>query len=283
MALWVLGLMLLGQAAPVQADDAPRPELVGDMGVVFGPSNYPPAAIRAREQGRVVADLTVDRQGQVTDCRIVESAAASLAEQTCHLAVSNTGLFRAARDRRGATVASHYRLRIHWQLPDGGRESDTVRASDALLPATLRVTVEPDGRVLSCYGGLPMDQHALPLGHAVCTGFARQIVEAVTHHSGRPPVQRLEGRFFVDYAPSLAGHAIPAWPRDMVVLNDMNVSYVVTPEKKRVNCQRDLRVWEASVPMLIPCGDETVVAVDPSWRRENALFRMGYRVLGSGR
>lgn len=282
MALWVLGLMLLGQDAPVQADDAPKPELVGDMAAVFGPDNYPPAAIRAREQGRVVADLTVDRQGQVTDCRIVESAAASLAEQTCHLALSSTGLFRAARDRRGATVASHYQRRIHWHLPDGDGAPDLVMAPGPLMPAAMTVTVEPDGRVVTCEGGFPKQPRALPLEHTVCTEFARETVAAFVRRHHKPPVQRLEGRFVMDYASSPTTHDIPAWPRDIVLLNDMNVRYTVMPDQKRVNCKPDVRLWDEGLPKFAPCKDAAAVPVDPSWPVVDALFRMGYRVIGRG-
>ncbi|WP_433910346.1 energy transducer TonB [Sphingomonas yabuuchiae] len=280
MAMWALGLMMLGQGVPGQAADAPRPELVGDIAVVFGPDHYPPAAIRAREQGRVVVDLAVDRQGRVTDCRVIEAAAASLAEQTCRLAVSSPGLFRAARDRRGATVPSHYQLRIRWQLPDDDEAPDAGMAPGHLMPAAMTVTVEPDGRVVSCEGGLPNQSRALPLDHAVCTEFARQTVAAFVRHNRKPPAQRLEGRFVMDYALSPTTHGIPAWPRDIVLLNDMSIRYTVTPDQKRVNCKSEVRLWDEGIPKLAPCKDAAAIPVDPSWPVVDALFRMGYRVIG---
>ena len=56
----------------------------------FGPDDYPPAAIRAHQQGRVRFAIDVSALGAVTGCRIVESSgSADLDGQTCALAMRN--------------------------------------------------------------------------------------------------------------------------------------------------------------------------------------------------
>ena len=108
MTIIMLATALLTQTGDAATARKPQAELIGDMAAIFGPEHYPPAAIRAHEEGLVVADLTIDTLGRVTDCEIIESAASSLSEQTCRLSVINRGLFRAARDRDGKAVVGHY-------------------------------------------------------------------------------------------------------------------------------------------------------------------------------
>ncbi len=86
---------------------------------------YPAAAIRAGEQGRVVARLRIDETGTPVECQIVTSSGStSLESATCGIAL-NRVRFDPARDARGAAKASYYTLPVTWKLPD--RASDGGR------------------------------------------------------------------------------------------------------------------------------------------------------------
>lgn len=91
--------------------------LKGNPGQFFGADNYPPSAIRAEEQGRVVAKLTVGTDGRVTDCVVTTSSNSSALDQaTCRIAKSRVR-FTPAIDAAGNPVASSYTLPVRWVLP----------------------------------------------------------------------------------------------------------------------------------------------------------------------
>ncbi len=46
----------------------------GNPGQYFNSDNYPPSALRAGEQGRVVASLTIGTDGRVADCEVTSSS-----------------------------------------------------------------------------------------------------------------------------------------------------------------------------------------------------------------
>jgi protein TonB len=90
----------------------------GNPGQYFGPDAYPPAAIRAGAQGRVVAKLTVGTNGRVTDC-VVETSSGNndLDETTCRIARSRVR-FTPAQDQNGNPIVSSYTLPVRWVLPN---------------------------------------------------------------------------------------------------------------------------------------------------------------------
>lgn len=116
--------------APITPPSPPRPPappaapivsqaagLKGNPGQFFGPDAYPPAAIRAEAQGRVVARLTVGTDGRVTDCSITTgSGNADLDSTTCRIAKSRVK-FTPAKDSSGTAIASTYSLPVRWVLP----------------------------------------------------------------------------------------------------------------------------------------------------------------------
>jgi periplasmic protein TonB len=111
-------------APPAPPAPAPAPPRVsqragvkGDPGRFFGADNYPPAAIRAGAQGRVVASLQIGPNGRVTGCTVTASSGNSdLDDATCRGARRIS--FSPAKDDAGQPVASTYTLPIRWQLPD---------------------------------------------------------------------------------------------------------------------------------------------------------------------
>lgn len=111
--------------APPPAPPAPPPAprvsqaagLRGNPAQYFGTDNYPPAAIRAGAQGRVVARLTVGTDGRVTECTVSSSSGNDdLDSTTCRIARSRVR-FTPARDDSGQPIASNYTLPVRWVLP----------------------------------------------------------------------------------------------------------------------------------------------------------------------
>lgn len=91
--------------------------LKGDPGRYFGADNYPPAAIRAEAQGRVVARLTIGTDGRVTDCTVTSSSGNDdLDSTTCRIARSRVR-YTPAKDTDGNPISSTTSLPVRWVLP----------------------------------------------------------------------------------------------------------------------------------------------------------------------
>jgi len=94
-----------------------RAAVQGNPGRFFGPDAYPPAAIRAEAQGRVVAALTVGPDGRVSGCTVTSSSGNSdLDDATCRIARSKVR-FTPAKDDAGNPTSSSYTLPVRWVLP----------------------------------------------------------------------------------------------------------------------------------------------------------------------
>src|ERR1700761_5739760 len=87
------GLMLALAIVPTGAwakDKSAPAHAVGNPGQYFGPDAYPPEAVRAQEQGRVVATVEVAASGAATGCKAtVSSGSTSLDAKTCEIAMTN--------------------------------------------------------------------------------------------------------------------------------------------------------------------------------------------------
>lgn len=111
--------------APAPAPAPPPPPRIsqaavarGNPGQYFGPDAYPPAAIRAGAQGRVVARLTIGTDGRVTDCSVSSSSGNNdLDNTTCRIARSRVR-YTPAKDESGNPIQSTVSLPVRWQLPE---------------------------------------------------------------------------------------------------------------------------------------------------------------------
>jgi len=139
--------MLIGAAACAGGvADAQRagPGLPADAGSYLGPANYPPLALRNKEQGRVVAALRVDARGHVTACDVRQSSGSwSLDMETCRIARERI-IFTPARDAQGRAVAGDYILPVRWALPD-----DAARPLAEWTLVT-RFSTDGQGRMTAC-------------------------------------------------------------------------------------------------------------------------------------
>ena len=89
----------------------------GSAARFFGPSAYPPEAIRAEQQGRVIAVASINQVGKVEKCTIVASSKSpSLDGVTCEI-LRKQGKFSPALDLAGQPVASHLIVPVRWVLP----------------------------------------------------------------------------------------------------------------------------------------------------------------------
>jgi len=78
---------------------------------------YPVEAIRRREQGRVLAGVTVGIDGKATRCWISQSSGSSaLDEYTCRIALTRVR-WTPAKDDAGSPKESEATLPINWRLP----------------------------------------------------------------------------------------------------------------------------------------------------------------------
>ena len=99
---------------PADKDRAATP-LEGNPARYFGTSDYPPEAYRSGIYGRVIALLTIDAAGAVSNCRILSSAGPALNAGTCKAAMRIK--FKPPRDMDGKALPSTYILPVRWVLP----------------------------------------------------------------------------------------------------------------------------------------------------------------------
>lgn len=141
------GLLALSAKGWTRETPAPAKEAVPvDVAAWLGADNYPPEAIRAGEQGRVVAIVAVDATGRATACRIDVSIGSPALEKGTCAAVLAKGRFEPARDAAGRAVASELTLPVRWALP----ESDDDRQPSGPFDMTQIVTVGADDVIAGC-------------------------------------------------------------------------------------------------------------------------------------
>ena len=105
---------MLPQQLPIAVERvAPR----GNPGAWFTSDDYPTAARRAGQEGRVSISLLIDPAGRPSACEVtVSSGSTSLDEATCRIAVRR-GHFRPARDAAGQAIEAKYILPgVRWKL-----------------------------------------------------------------------------------------------------------------------------------------------------------------------
>jgi len=83
---------------------------------VFSASDYPAAAQRADEMGRIKVRIAVDTSGRATSCTLSRpSGSKSLDEATCRILMKRTQ-YKPALDAKGDPVASYFVTTVAWLL-----------------------------------------------------------------------------------------------------------------------------------------------------------------------
>ena len=123
----VLLSLLLAQAtatasAPAAAADATPPPPTAWPFRLFSDDDYPAAALRGREQGRVVYRVTIGPDGRVSGCDVrISSGSRALDAATCRI-VRSRARFTVARDGAGRPVPDTRDGDVLWLLPGGHEE-----------------------------------------------------------------------------------------------------------------------------------------------------------------
>jgi protein TonB len=99
--------------------DVNRPRQArANLVAIFSTNDYPADAIRRNEQGTVGFELSINRLGWVSWCRIVRSSGSeALDRATCDI-LRSRARFEPARDASGRRVTDEYSGRIRWDLPE---------------------------------------------------------------------------------------------------------------------------------------------------------------------
>lgn len=150
-AAWLAAAWMIAGASEARAQSA---AVAIEPATWITADDYPPAAIRAGEQGAVATIITVSPDGRVSDCRIdVSSGSALLDERTCAI-LRERGRFRPARDAVGRSTVATLARRIVWAIPEG---------DDLLLrphESRLVLTLDANGSIVACdagHGPMPCD------------------------------------------------------------------------------------------------------------------------------
>jgi TonB family protein len=105
--------------------------------------DYPPDALRAKEQGVTAFRLAVDTAGAVSGCEVVASSGSKALDETACQMLSERARFTPAMDKDGHVVPGSYRSRVRWALPASvGHPMPGVKVERAI--------VEKDGSMSNC-------------------------------------------------------------------------------------------------------------------------------------
>lgn len=105
--------------APPPQEIFPRdPEPIGDPWSVITPADYPPQSYVAKEEGLVEYNLSIDADGVIKGCKIVQSSGhARLDDLTCRL-VTQRLKFLPARDANERAVPGNFGQSHRWRISE---------------------------------------------------------------------------------------------------------------------------------------------------------------------
>lgn len=116
-ALIALSLGIAFLPTVVQAKEPRSATPLGNPGAWISSRDYPTTALHDNLEGISVFVLTVDKNGRVSNCQIVQSSGSgSLDDATCNL-ITLRAIFEPATDRSGKPVEGTYSNRVRWQIP----------------------------------------------------------------------------------------------------------------------------------------------------------------------
>lgn len=148
--------LFLALPAVAKENDIPKPS--GDPSHWIGTDDYPAAALRNGEEGRVFFRLDVDETGALTSCTIIESSGyVSLDDATCRV-MRERATFKPARDSKGRAVSSFIERSVTWRLPE------TERVPYGPKRRIVQLRIAPDNVVTDCR----MDNDGVDISEAEC-------------------------------------------------------------------------------------------------------------------
>lgn len=153
-AAWGVLLSALLFAAPVlatppvppHADRAGPAALPTNPGDWVRPEDYPPIALRLDMAGVTEFAISIDAAGAPAACEITHSSGFDVLDRATCRALMARARFRPARNSKGEPVASIWRSRSRWTLPDD-RGQDVVEGA-----GRADFMVDAEGGLQSCKG-----------------------------------------------------------------------------------------------------------------------------------
>jgi len=161
--IWMVALITAVEEPTLARD----PEPIGRPSEWIGTEDYPPAAHRANIAGVTGYELGIDPFGSVERCRITSSSGSGLLDgATCGLLTARAR-FTPAVDAQGRSIASVYKGRARWTLPDGPRSPDLQPYS-----FTIRFELTEKGTVENCE--VLVAEGAASHGRSACLEYTGQ-------------------------------------------------------------------------------------------------------------
>lgn len=146
--------------------------------------DYPPLALRLHHQGVATVELTVDTDGELTNCRpAISTGYAELDQATCNILRARAH-YAPAKDDAGQRIGYVYRLHFRWVLPSSqpppSRPDIELDVNLAAFPkdmvrplATLSFIVAANGTVESCHLREGEGSGSAKLDTAVCAAMSK--------------------------------------------------------------------------------------------------------------
>lgn len=98
------------------------------------PDDYPPASMRAGEEGRVSVQLDVDASGMVKGCQVTNSSGHPLLDARTCTVLTQRAHFRPARDVTGQAIAATTPvMSFRWQIPADTSPTSPPSADDRTI------------------------------------------------------------------------------------------------------------------------------------------------------
>lgn len=254
---WLLAVSLLASlssAAPAESiAQAARPLQIAEW---LGPERYPPAALRAGEEGRVVVIIEVAADGSPHGCRTRGPSVLPLLEAGTCQAVMSDGRFAPALDSRGRPVAGTVTLPVRWVIPaspftTASRQPITLGSMDMMSI----FAVGADDKVASCQMGRP--GHLVSVPPEGCVALARFDATALRQ------ALKISGPFRVGLAVTMRSGDVPPAPAVPTLPGKELVTVLV---REGVNAEGDTVPCTSTVsgqfarnltPLTDPCRHDT--------------------------
>lgn len=138
-AIWAMLLAMAASGFAFAAESGPEQLNAQEL---FTEDDYPSEALRLELQGRTEVRLTINANGRVQACQVIQSSGHDVLDQaTCHI-YQTRAEFRPARNREGRAVAGKIERRIVWRLPmeNPGSFQPRVYRTEFLLHADRSVS-----------------------------------------------------------------------------------------------------------------------------------------------
>ena len=84
----------------------------------FRAEDYPESALSEGIAGTVHYELSVGADGAIIDCRVIASSGSALLDATACAVTLSRGRFEPALDESGRPIASRFRRKTNWVVPD---------------------------------------------------------------------------------------------------------------------------------------------------------------------